>query len=88
MYYISMSRLKATSVATVKDKAARAELVRAHTIIAMLSLGLIALLVLGSMEQLSAYPWIVTGTIVLLGAVTILSLSVVIALLQPKKRRK
>lgn len=83
-----MSRLTTNNVSTVKDKKARAELIRAHTIIAMLSLGLVALLVVGSMQTLAAFPWIITGTIVLLGGVTVLSLSVVIALLQPKKRRK
>lgn len=63
----------------------RRELARAHMVIALLSIGVITLLALGSHEPVSFDPTLSAICVVLLVVVTIISLCVSIALFRNKK---
>ena len=68
----------------VKDKVARAELTRAHGIIMLLSLSLMALLALSSNIDLALDPVLSFIAVLLLAVVVLFSLSVVVAVKKGK----
>jgi hypothetical protein len=62
----------------------KSELARAHTIVALLSLGIITLLSLGASQQVSFDPMLSAISVVLLLVITILSLCTAISLYRKK----
>ena len=83
LYSLGMNK-KIFNKFQVKDKVARAELTRAHSIIMLLSLSLMALLALSSNIDLALDPVLSFIAVLLLAVVVLFSLSVVVAVKKGK----
>ena len=69
----------------VKDKAARAELLRAHSMIILLVIAFMTTLTLSTTLEIALDPILSFGAVILLACVALLSLSVVVSLVLKKK---
>lgn len=83
LYSLSMNK-KIFNKFQVKDKVAKAELTRAHGIIILLSLSLMALLALSSNIDLALDPVLSFIAVLLLAIVVLFSLSIIVAVKKGK----